>query len=108
MAENRKRAAEEARPSVVSAVLADQVKQGNLTRDVAALVDRMARPNKKLKTFTETEVARLLAHVKDDRLAVAWHLALSGLRRGEVCGLRWSDVDLVAVACQGDGTSGLP
>jgi integrase len=82
--------------NLVSAVLADQVKQGNLTRDVAALVDRMARPNKKLKTFTETEVARLLAHVKDDRLAVAWHLALSGLRRGEVCGLRWSDVDLVA------------
>ena len=39
---------------------------------------------------------KLLAHVKGDRLAHAWHLALSGLRRGELCGLRWSDVDLKA------------
>ena len=39
---------------------------------------------------------KLLAHVAGDRLAHAWHLALSGLRRGEICGLRWSDVDLDA------------
>jgi integrase len=32
----------------------------------------------------------------DDRLAHAWELALSGLRRGEVAGLRWADVDLDA------------
>jgi integrase len=42
----------------------------------------------------DAEVKRLLKHVEADRLAHAWHLALSGLRRGELCGLRWSDVDL--------------
>ena len=44
----------------------------------------------------EDEVQRLLAAIAGDRLAHAWELALSGLRRGEVAGLRWTDVDLNA------------
>lgn len=43
------------------------------------------------------EARAFLAHTVDDRLAFAWALLLArGLRRGEVCGLRWSDVDLDA------------
>jgi integrase len=38
----------------------------------------------------------LLAAIADDRLAHAWELALSGLRRGEIAGLRWVDMDLKA------------
>jgi integrase len=60
------------------------------------LVDRLKRSRQKLSTFTDADVRKLLAHVDGDRLGHAWHLALSGLRRGELCGLRWSDVDLVA------------
>ena len=41
---------------------------------------------------------QLLAAIADDRLAHAWELALSGLRRGEIAGLRWEDVDLDAKA----------
>jgi integrase len=44
-------------------------------------------------TVTATEVRQLLDHVQGDRYAAAWHLALSGLRRGEIAALRWSDVD---------------
>jgi integrase len=36
----------------------------------------------------------LLKHVENDRLGHAWHLALAGLRRGEISGLVWSDVKL--------------
>ena len=82
--------------NIVSRVLSDLVSQGHLVRDVAALVDRMKRPKVTMKTFTEAEVRILLAHVTGDRLAHAWHLALAGLRRGEIGGLRWSDVDLDA------------
>jgi integrase len=36
----------------------------------------------------------VLNHIEGDRYAAAWHLALSGLRRGEIAALRWSDIDL--------------
>ena len=37
-----------------------------------------------------------MAALAGDRLGHAWELALSGLRRGEIAGLRWADVDLEA------------
>ncbi|MCH9667030.1 MAG: site-specific integrase [Actinomycetia bacterium] len=79
----------------VSAVLSGLVSEGLLVRDVAALIDRLKKPRQKLATFTEEEARKLLAHVERDRLGHAWHLALSGLRRGELGGLRWSDIDLL-------------
>jgi integrase len=77
----------------ISAVLTGLVDQGALVRDVAALVDRLKRPRQTLSTL---EVRKLLAHVESDRLGHAWHLALSGLRRGELDGMRWTDVDFEA------------
>ncbi|MBS3693072.1 tyrosine-type recombinase/integrase [Rhodococcus qingshengii] len=82
--------------NVISAVLTGLMKQGHLVRDVAALVDRVPNQKKEMKTFTEQEVRKLLASADKDRNGHAWHLALSGLRRGEICGLRWTDVDMKA------------
>ncbi len=45
---------------------------------------------------TAVEVRKFLAKASTDRLSVAWRLSLYGLRRGEVLGLRWSDIDLRA------------
>ncbi|MBL7260655.1 Arm DNA-binding domain-containing protein [Actinoplanes sp. LDG1-01] len=40
------------------------------------------------------ETARFLEHVFDDRLSALYELAAyAGLRRAELCGLRWSDID---------------
>ena len=48
------------------------------------------------ETWSEAEVRKFLAKASSDRLHVAWSLSLHGLRRGDVLGLRWSDIDLRA------------
>ena len=80
----------------IAMVLADAQRQGLVVRNVAEHVDRVARPHKDVETYTEDEVQQLLSAIADDRLGHAWELALSGLRRGEIAGLRWVDVDLDA------------
>jgi integrase len=49
-----------------------------------------------MHTWTAAEVGTFLASVREDRLYAAWLLlATLGLRRGELLGLRWPDVDLI-------------
>jgi integrase len=81
---------------VLGSVLADAVKQGLVARNVVALVDRLPQVKKEMQTLTPDEVEQVLAAAAEDDLEHAWHLALYGLRRGEVAGLRWSNVDLDA------------
>ena len=52
--------------------------------------------HKDVPTYTASEVDQLRAQFGKDRIGHAWELALYGLRRGEIAGLRWSDVDLKA------------
>lgn len=80
---------------LVTAVLDDQMRQGNLARNVAKLVDRVEDPKDEMVTWTAQQAAAFLASVAGHRLYAAWNLSLYGLRRSEVLGLRWSDVDLV-------------
>jgi integrase len=78
----------------LSQVLAQLVAEGRLTRNVAALVDRVPGKAKKLQTFTADQVRTVLSGIAADRNRHAWHLALAGLRRGEIAGQHWSDIDL--------------
>lgn len=81
---------------VLEQVLDDLIAQGRLTRNVAALVERPRHRPAKAKTWTAEEAEKFLASVATDRLFIAWRLALYGLRRGEIAGLRWEHVDLDA------------
>jgi integrase len=76
----------------VAMVLADARRQGLVSRNVAGHVDAVAVRHRSVDT--EAEVSTLLSSIAGDRLAHAWELALCGLRRGELAGLRWLDVDL--------------
>jgi integrase len=49
-----------------------------------------------MQTFNTFEVEKLLDTFAVDRLGHVWHLALVGLRRGELCGLRWTEIDFEA------------
>ncbi|MDQ3877025.1 MAG: hypothetical protein M3290_01555 [Actinomycetota bacterium] len=50
-----------------------------------------------MKTWTADQLRTFLSFVKDDPLYPLWHMyAMTGMRRGELLGLRWSDVDLPA------------
>jgi integrase len=45
--------------------------------------------------WTAAQLATFLDSVRQDRLSALWWLAaLRGLRRGELAGLRWADLDL--------------
>lgn len=84
---------------MTEAMLADQVKQGNLARHVAGMVDRIAGEPQQFRVLTESEIFKILDHDCWDR--AAWTLALYGLRRGEISGLRWVNVNLTDGAVDG-------
>jgi integrase len=90
---------------LMTAILDDQVPQGNVVRNVARLVDRVAGDPQKFHTLTSAEMFRILDHECRDRHL--WTLALYGLPRGEIAGLRWCNVNLTDKSV-GDGDDALP
>ncbi len=63
---------------------------------MARLVKPPEHTPRERETWTKAEVRKFLAKASPDRLYAARRLSLYGLRRGEVLGLRWSDIDLRA------------
>lgn len=82
--------------STIDQVLDDALEQKIVTSNVAAKIARVSLVHKDVLTFTVAEVEQLRAQFAKDRIGHAWELALYGLRRGEIAGLRWSDVDFRA------------
>jgi integrase len=67
-----------------------------LARNVGASMKKVPRVRGEMQTYTPDEIRRMLRAADKDRSGHLWYLALSGLRRSEIAGLRWSDVDFDA------------
>ena len=98
---------------VLSSALDDAMREGLVARNVARLVKRPSVDDHEMSSWTPEQAGLFREHVRDERLLACWLLTLAGLRRSEVLGLRWSDVDLNAgtvtvaqgrVVVEGQGT----
>jgi len=82
---------------VLHAALRDAVRWGYLPRNVAAVADLPKGMTPEMRVWSPEQLRAFLEHVRTDPLYAAWLLlATTGMRRGEVAGLRWADVDLDA------------
>ena len=76
--------------------LHDAVRWSYLPRNVAQFSDppKQTSSGKAMRTWSPDELRSFLEFVSDDPLYAAWVLsANTGMRRGEVLGVRWQDID---------------
>jgi integrase len=76
----------------------DAVRWGHIQRNPLDAADpprKKGDGTKEMQTWTKENLKAFLEAVHDERLSPLWHtIAMTGMRRGEAIGLRWSDVDL--------------
>jgi integrase len=88
--------------------LGDAVKLGKVPRNVADAVEKPSAAKPAHDIWTPEQLRAFLTAVRDDRLYAMWLLfATTGMRRGEVAGLAWDDVDLLAARVRVTWTLGV-
>lgn len=90
---------------LTTAVLEKQRRQRRLVSNVAADIDRVAGDPKGKTTLTIEQMYAVLGRKGRDQHL--WAMALYGMRRGEIAGLRWTNVNLTGKTI-GDGEEALP
>lgn len=95
---------------IIHRALRDAVRWGRLTRNVANLADPPATVRPQMRVWSAEQLRTFVRFTAGDRLHAAFLLLIAtGMRRGEIAGLRWDDVDLedghlsvdTAHACRG-------
>jgi len=80
--------------------MSDAYRKGTVVRNVVELTDPpklSARPREEIKAWEPEELCEFLDAIEPHRLFPAFYLcAHTGMRRGEILGLRWKDLDVDA------------
>lgn len=80
---------------VLHAALRQAARRGLVVRNVSDVVSPPRPDRKPMKTLTPEQASALIAAADGDRLRALYVLALTtGMRKGELLGLRWRDADL--------------
>ncbi len=80
--------------TILHKALHDAVRWGRIGRNPADLAEPPTARSPEMKIWSAEQLRTFLASMADDRLYAMWLLlATTGMRRGEVLGLRWRDVD---------------
>jgi integrase len=81
--------------ATLSSALSDAVQDGLLSDNPAAGARLPRVDKKKIRVWEPADAGTFLDAAAEHRMGALFELAiLSGMRRGELCGLRWQDVDL--------------
>lgn len=81
--------------AVLRKALNQAMRWGYVVRNVATLVDAPRTSTFNIQPLDQAQARKLLDAVAGHRLEALYRVALSlGLRRGEICALRWEDVNL--------------
>ncbi|MGI8427175.1 MAG: hypothetical protein ACR2M4_11400 [Actinomycetota bacterium] len=79
---------------IIHRALKDAVKWGKLARNVSDLADPPSVPRAEMSVWTAEELRVFLKFVGTNAMYPAFLLAsTTGMRQGEILGLRWKDVD---------------
>lgn len=91
--------------AVLRKALNQALRRGYVLRNVATLVDAPRTSTFAITPLDLLQARKLLDAVAGHRLEALYRVALSlGMRRGEVCGLRWRDVDFAQATVAVNGS----
>jgi integrase len=81
--------------AVVHRALNHAVRARLISRNVAGDLDRPKITKTEMRTWTTDQVRQFLTETDGERLGAVWEVAVrTGMRRGELLGLQWADIDL--------------
>jgi integrase len=80
--------------SILHRCLSDGVKRGIIGFNAAHGARKPKLIQKEFEILDENQVLQFLIAAQDDRYEALYHVAIkTGMRQGELLGLKWSDVD---------------